>query len=558
MKLWHFLRAQTSVSLPRIIGVAAISGMANAGLLAVVNRGAASVSNGVSLRLFLVFVTVITLYVVTQRYVLRVSSVEVEKIIGQLRTSLSAKIRKADLQSLESLGRSKVYASMNADTITISQAAAPMILACQGGILVLFSFLYILTLSPPAFFLTIVLVSVGISIHFRNRKQLVAEMDRSTAKEQEFFDGLTHLIDGFKEIKLNRLRSDGLLAHLRTVAGEVAEVKTKSGVRYADYYIFTQVLFYVLIGSMVFVLPELSLSFPGSGPIESGQVTRIVAAIMFIIGPLSLGVSLLPVIRAADHSVSNILKLATVLDRAAQTAQKHENGSGSPLASMETIEARELEFTYRDREGVPLFKLGPLDLTIRRGEVLLLVGGNGSGKSTLLKVLTALYRPDKGAILLNGVDVRTLGSQTHRELFSAIFSDYHLFDRLYGTPGVDPARVTELLKIMQIERKTVFKEGRFVNQELSTGQKKRLALVVALLEDKPIYIFDEWAADQDPEFRQFFYESLIPNLKEQGKTVICATHDDRYFEVGDRVVKMELGKIVSNSARRRRSQKRAV
>jgi putative ATP-binding cassette transporter len=173
----------------------------------------------------------------------------------------------------------------------------------------------------------------------------------------------------------------------------------------------------------------------------------------------------------------------------------------------------------------------------------------------LLKVLTTLYSPDAGEILLDGLDVKTLGYGAYRELFSAIFSDYHLFDRLYGMPEVDSRHVSALLKMMHLDRKTTFRDGHFVNQELSTGQKKRLALVVALLENKQVYIFDEWAADQDPEFRQYFYESLIPNLKEQGKTVICATHDDRYFAVGDRVVKMELGKIVSNVAQRKARKK---
>ncbi len=554
MRLWHFLKIQTSVSLPRIIAIAAVSGIANAALLAVVNAGAASASDGVSLRLFLMFVVAIAIYVLTQRHVLRVSSVEVERIIAQLRASLAYKLRRADLQSLESLGRARIYASMNADTITISQAAAPMILACQGGILVLFSLIYIFLLSQAAFFLTVVLVGLGISIHFQNRAQLVAEMQKSGAKEQEFFEGLTHLLDGFKEVKLSRRRSDGLLAHLRQVAGEVAGFKIQSGVRYAGYYIFTQVLFYVLIGTMAFVLPEVPRVLPGFETVDSSQVTRITAAILFIIGPLSLAVSLLPVIRAADNSVGNILKLASVLDRAAAAAKPFEKpGAGMP-ASFETLEARQLEYTYRDRDGTAAFTLGPLDLTIHRGEVLLLIGGNGSGKSTLLKVLTTLYSPEGGSILLDSVDVKTVGYQDFRELFSGIFSDYHLFDRLYGMPEIDPGRVQELLRLMQLDRKTSFQNGRFLNQDLSTGQKKRLALVVSLLEDKPIYLFDEWAADQDPEFRHFFYETLIPSLRDQGKTIICATHDDRYFDVGDRVVKMEFGKIVSQTAHDRKGK----
>jgi putative ATP-binding cassette transporter len=214
---------------------------------------------------------------------------------------------------------------------------------------------------------------------------------------------------------------------------------------------------------------------------------------------------------------------------------------------MTTIELNTVRFSYTDRDGNPLFTVGPLDLTLKQGEVLLIVGGNGSGKSTLLKLLTSLYYPSSGEIRVNGLDARTVGYRTYRELFSAIFADYHLFERLYGVSGVDDKRVVELLRLMGLERKTTWRDGRFANQELSTGQRKRLALIISLLEDKQIYVFDEWAADQDPSFREFFYETLLPEMKRGGKTVVAATHDERYFHVGDRVLKMEAGRFIYDS-----------
>ena len=89
-----------------------------------------------------------------------------------------------------------------------------------------------------------------------------------------------------------------------------------------------------------------------------------------------------------------------------------------------------------------------------------------------------------------------------------------------------------------------YADGRFSTLDLSTGQRKRLAMVAALLDDKPIYIFDEWAADQDPGFRRYFYEGLLGELKARGKTVLAVTHDDRYFGVADRVVKRGEGGVV--------------
>ncbi|MCI5148175.1 MAG: ATP-binding cassette domain-containing protein, partial [Candidatus Electrothrix sp. MAN1_4] len=171
-----------------------------------------------------------------------------------------------------------------------------------------------------------------------------------------------------------------------------------------------------------------------------------------------------------------------------------------------------------------------------------ITGGNGSGKSTLLHLLIGLYSPDAGKIKLNG---RRIDLRGYRELFAVVFSNVHLFERFYGVEHVDEARVHELLALMQLDTKVKFQEGQFSTLDLSTGQKKRLAMVTAVMEDKPVYVFDEWAAGLDPEFRVYFYRSLLPTLKRQGKIIIAVTHDDRYFDVADRVIKMEYGQISS-------------
>jgi ABC-type siderophore export system fused ATPase/permease subunit len=180
---------------------------------------------------------------------------------------------------------------------------------------------------------------------------------------------------------------------------------------------------------------------------------------------------------------------------------------------------------------------------VNPGDVVFLTGGNGSGKSTLLKLLTGLYVPDSGRILAGDDPVTRDNIQGYREMFSAIFSDFHLFRRLYGLLGTDETAVAGLLHQMQLDHKVEFKDDRFSNLELSSGQRKRLALVVSLLEDRPILVFDELAADQDPQFRRFLYEELLATLKREGRTVIAATHDDRYFHVADKVVKLEYGRV---------------
>ena len=184
------------------------------------------------------------------------------------------------------------------------------------------------------------------------------------------------------------------------------------------------------------------------------------------------------------------------------------------------------------------------ELIVQPGELVFIKGGNGSGKSTLVKLLTGLYKPLAGEVLLGETRVTDANVQHYRELFSIIFSDFHLFDRLYGME-VDEARVSSLLEEMQLADKTEFADGRFVNLNLSTGQRKRLALLIALLEDRPYCVFDEVAAEQDPAFREYFYEVILQNLKKQGKTIIAVTHDERFHHTADRVLTMEYGRFVS-------------
>jgi putative pyoverdin transport system ATP-binding/permease protein len=247
----------------------------------------------------------------------------------------------------------------------------------------------------------------------------------------------------------------------------------------------------------------------------------------------------------SNVAVHNIMLLEQRLDRFAQVTRNGAGVISSVPPDFTDIQMQGLSFSYVDQESNELFRVGPLDLDIRRGEILFVMGGNGSGKTTLLKLLTALYYPTAGRLLVDNYPIEGAALKSYRELFSAIFADFHLFRKLYGLSNVPEATVQKLLTQFELEQKTAFAGDHFTNLQLSTGQRKRLALIVALLEDRPIYIFDEWAADQDPEFRQYFYEQLLPDLAAQGKTIVAVTHDDRYFHVAHRVIKMELGRIVS-------------
>lgn len=513
------------------------AGLANAGVLAIINAAAENASNDVENgRMLGLFLVTIALYVYAQRFILFMSVTEVEAILNGIRVEIAERLRRTDLEALEHMGRAEIFGVVARETQNISQAASAIAMALQMTMMVAFSMAYLAILSKTAFVITVAMSAVGIMLHLRRLKGLLAMLGEAQQKENEFLGLLTHLIDGFKEVRLRKARSDDLFRDLANVSYTVQDVKTRTGREFSAVYIFAQVMFYALLAAIVFLLPRISAEY-------TTVVLKLTAAILFIIGPLGSIVGSIPVWSAANVAANNIFDLEARL-AAASASDRSGRPEAVPPARFSRLELKRVVFEYPDRGKGSVFRLGPVDLEARAGEILFIVGGNGSGKSTLLKALTGLYHPQSGSITLDGTQLNQDNSAWYRSHFAAVFSEYHLFDRLYGLADVPAERVKELLAIMQISDKTAFENGRFTTLDLSHGQRKRLALLVALLEDRPILVLDEWAADQDPPFRRYFYEELLPSLKREGKTIIAVTHDDKYFAIADRVVKMEYGGFV--------------
>jgi len=207
-----------------------------------------------------------------------------------------------------------------------------------------------------------------------------------------------------------------------------------------------------------------------------------------------------------------------------------------------------VHFAFPAVDGSTPFALGPVNLSIAQGEIVFIVGENGGGKTTLIKLLLGLYAPQGGEIILNGEPVLAKNRDDYRQLFTTIFADYYLFDELVQGDQKVPEDASRYLERLEISHKVSIRDGAFTTTDLSTGQRKRLALLNAWLEERPVLVFDEWAADQDPVFRRIFYTELLPELKYLGKTIIVISHDDRYFDVADQLVRMEGGRVVSEKA----------
>lgn len=546
MRLIRLIKGEDSSSFRRLVFMAVVSGLANALLLAVINTAAEKSYNDVSdKRLFLVFFLTLFLFVYTKNFILHKANIIVETVLAKYRLRISNKIRFSDLRTVERIEKSAIFARLTSDASQISQAAPLMIDAVQSAIMLIFSIFYIFTLSQIAFFVIVVSIGVAVMIYEIRRKKIIKVLEATRDKEVELFQSLSHVIDGFKEVKVNSRKSGHIFEEIKRTTESNKTLKIEAGKDFNINFLFSQIFFYVLLGVCVFILPKFI-------DVYSDVVMKLTAAILFIIGPMNSLVGSVPIFSAAGIAMENIDKLESEIeenleeDIVEQINDQNDfvGRSHEKMPFEKSIELKNIEFVYDPTNS---FKLGPINFELKKGELVFLIGGNGSGKSTFLKTLTGLYPSTKGGIYVDGNPVLAGGYQEYRDMFSVLFTDFHLFDKVYGLEQLDEARVEELLKYLKIDHKTQFKNGMFSTQSLSTGQRKRLAMVITFMEDKDVYIYDEVAADQDPEFRKFFYEEILRDLVQQGKTVIAATHDDHYFHLADRVVKMVYGKLETHS-----------
>jgi len=302
---------------------------------------------------------------------------------------------------------------------------------------------------------------------------------------------------------------------------------------------WSHLLFFTLIGLILFVLPRIE-------NLDSHAMTGYVVATLYLMGPLSGVLASLSVFGRANASLRKIGQLG--LDLSSRVADECPIGRPEQPAAFERLELVDITHSYHVEKEDSRFMLGPINLTFRPGELVFMVGGNGSGKSTLAKVITGLYTPASGEIRLDGRVVRNENRDDYRQRFSAVFADFFLFDNLLGlqSPNLD-AQASEYLAQLQLDHKVKINDGVLSTTALSQGQRKRLALMTAYLEDRPFYLFDEWASDQDPVFKEVFYTQLLPDLKARNKAVLVITHDDHYFHLADRVIKLDYGQIASES-----------
>ncbi len=535
----HILRLLRDSAQPlpiSILVVTCLAGLANAALIGLVNLAAERAATGTGSdrgELVPIYVGLFAFFYVANRMSLKETNRFVQGRLARLRLRLVDKIRRSPLRSLEAVGHGELFAVVAQETGYLSQNLPLFVGAMQSAFLLVFVLLYICVLSPIAFLILGGLTAVGLWLFWQGRMALNRRMGAVYGHEAAMIDGMNAFISGFQEIRLNADRNDALFRRFTGIIGDLERAVVGIGARWVALLHFSNAFMYVLLGIVIFVLP---MFFEG----YTDTIYKIAAAAIFCTGPVISITAATHLYARAEIGLGHVYAVEERLDRVARPLAP---AAPSRFRGFSKIEAKGLTLVYRDAADDPLFTFGPLDMTLTRGEIVFLTGGNGSGKSTAMMLMAGLYPPDAGHIEVDGVTVGPDEAQDYRELFAAIFPDFHLFDRLHGLGAVEPARVEALIERMGLGGKVRFERGRFSTTDLSTGQKKRLAMVAALLEEREVYLFDEWAADQDPEFRESFYAEILPQLAREGRTVLAVTHDERYFHHATRRIELDLGRI---------------
>lgn len=540
--LKRFLTQEAGVPKQRIIIMSLLTGAANMLMLALLNSAAAQAGsperdNG----LFSAYIVALVLYAYTQRGAMLDAMSAVETTIERVRLRLTDKVRRSSLRLVEQAGGLPGFAALTQDTQIIAQAGSQVVTTLQSLVTLVFSTLYLASLSPLAC-LSVVLVVLGYMTVRRVRDPAIVDaMMRAHAEEVVFQRALNDVVQGAKELQLSQRERAGLRAHIVAVTTRSRDLKLKANLDIIFDQLFGGLALLLLLMVVVFFLPILM-------PESSSNTHQVVATILYILGPIGAITQGLAGMSAVEAAIGYLYALENRLDAA---IEPHHRRPVALRTQFSEIRLESVRMRYLDHEGTPLFTSGPHDLCLRAGEIVFIVGGNGAGKSTLLKLLTGLYSPDEGRVLLDGEPVEPRTLEAYRSLFSTVFTDFHLFERLYGLPdGVDDATVNTWIERLGLAGKTRYEDGRFTHTQLSTGQRKRLAFIAAVLEGRPVCLFDELAADQDPEFRRRYYEELLPELKAAGRTLLIVSHDDTWFNTADRVLRLDAGHIVADDVPR--------
>lgn len=552
MKLFRLLWQTSRRGLLLAIVFGFISGLAGAAEIALVTRGLTMplpLPPGFFLRFVGLIVLVFVATLLSKIILIRLT----EQAYLNLQLRLSRQILATPIARLEAIGIPRLLAMLAQDNEQIAGFfyKVPLILLHSAIILGSLGYMYWLAPGMATLLLLVMIPLVGGYVLLTRWARYSLRMARRLSDTLfKYYEALT---TGAKELRLHRgRRSAFYFQQFVPTAESHRQHRSRGRMIHEVANVWSQVLFFVFI-LLLFLLSPLIASL--SNPVSATVLTGFALVALYIRSSIAAIVQAIPNYNMATVALATIESLNLPSDDTEapvprQTVEKESDphSTGSAWRSLALVN---VVYAYRDEDEETSFQLGPLSLGFRPGELVFIIGGNGSGKTTLAKLLCGLYSPEQGQILWDGRPVDESNRDTFRQHFTAIFADFYLFEQMLGLDSSAHRQQAQAYLVrLRLDHKLYIANGGFSTAKLSHGQRKRLALLIAYLEDRPVYIFDEWAAGQDPAFTEFFYLELLPELKQKGKLVIVISHDDRYFGVADRLIKLDYGRVEFDRLRR--------
>lgn len=531
-----------------IIVLSILSGIGNSMVIFIINAALGRVISdesrraGIESGLYLYYILGIVLFTVSAYIVRKKLILITSELVYDKRIQIINKLMQAPYDKFEALEDGNIHAALNNDTENVSGFVNAFVNGLTGVITLVTCFIYLATINLLGMLTSVLVICIAIVVFLFASKKAEMMFEKNRDIQNTFFKYINDMLKGFKELYINKRKGKEFTRDIKKSCEDYRDTRVHAEFEFVGVSILGEILYIGVVGLVVFVFPLL---FPN---LQNTSLQNYVLVYLYMGGIVNQEIFLVPGVMRVLVSWRRINQFIKDISCIGGEERYADNAADIVQSGEFDIKLKDVVFQYKNENGEK-FSVGPINCDFKSGEIIFISGGNGSGKSTLAKLITGLYTPDEGEILINGERVH---SETLGSYFSAIFSDYYIFDKMYGIDYQSKTEeIQKYLKILGIDDKVQVKDGLFSSTKLSTGQRKRLALLVSYLEERPAYLFDEWAADQDPEFRKFFYKILLPELKARNKAIIAITHDDRYFDDADKHIKMETGQILEyNEARK--------
>lgn len=511
---------------PSVALMSVLSGLSNMSIIVAIN---ASLSDNIEIKYIICYYMLMALfYLGSRRYVQQNMIVCTNDLIYDVRRKLMATLLTTSFRRLEQVDRGRILATTNDDVISVGQSANLLINLFTSLFSSIAAFLYLSSVAFwPALFTAAVIIIIAATYNIVVRTTR-PYFEKVRDVQNSFMSLVSGLVDGFKELSLHQHKRLEYQKDIDNGSSALKNASKRAELSFVRAFLVGESSMILLLGFTAFAVPRLFTQM------NDFVVANFIIVFLYLIGPVNAVLSSVPAIVRLRISWNRIQSFLLEIQSAENTGVMEVDVP----QQIESFQVKDLCFSYQSLDGESQFNIGPISFSLKKGDVMFIVGGNGSGKTTLAKVITGLYLPDQGNIL---IDNQTVGGHIS-EYFSAVFNPSFLFEKLYIKNIEDKSSVIEYyLKQLKIHDKVSIANNQYNTIKLSTGERKRLALLQCYLEDSPIYLFDEWAADQDPGYRNFFYRVILPEMSKAGKIIITITHDDHYFDAAHYVVKMNNG-----------------